>query len=119
MQVNLSSDNYSIISSGSTFLFGEDTDLTIEIAADNGFQFTIVMEFRVDNSSDYRVDTNFSENEIRLLCFNFQENGIGMKSPVNIGIIDGKEIYLLFWSYLDGEHGKKVRSVRYTIFLEK
>ena len=52
MQVNLSSDNYSIISNGTTFLFGEDKDLIIEVTADNGFQFTIVMEFFSKNNED-------------------------------------------------------------------
>ena len=119
MQVNLSSDNYSIISNGITFLFGEDKDLTIEVTADNGFQFKIVMEFKIDDNSESRIDTKFYENEIRMLCFNFQESGTGMKWPVKIGTIEGKEMYLIFWSYLDGEHEKKVRSVEYTIFLEK
>lgn len=119
MQVNLSSDNYNIISNGTTFLFGEDKDLKIEITADNGFQFTIVMEFRVDDSSNYRIDTKFSGNEIRLLCFNFEDSGTGMGWPVPIGTIEGKRMYLIFWSHLEGEPGKGARSVQYTIFLEK
>lgn len=119
MQVNLSSDNYYIISNGTSFLFGKDKDLTIEITADNGFQFTIAIEFKEEESGIYRIDKKNSENKIQLLCFNFEESGVGMREPVQIGTIEGKKMYLIFWSHLDGEYGKKVRSVQYTIFLEK
>ena len=117
MQVSLSSDNYNIISNGITFLFGKDKDLKIEVIADNGFQFTIIMEFKADSSGESRIDTKFFENEMKLLCFNFEDSGTGTKWPVKIGMIDGKGLYLIFWSYIQGENA--ARSVQYSIFLEK
>lgn len=118
MQTNLSSGNYNIISTGMTFLFGEDKDLKIEVTIDSGFRFAIIMEFRQDESDGYRIDGDFSGDVIRLLCYNFKDSGTGMCGPVKIGRIEGKDMFLMFWSYLDGDKGKKARSVKYTIFLE-
>ena len=72
MQVNLSSGECNIISTGMTFLFGEDKDLTIEVTADNGFQFKIVMEFKIDDNSESRIDTKFYENDKYI--YSFEEN---------------------------------------------
>ncbi|MBR4982103.1 MAG: hypothetical protein IKY94_06060 [Lachnospiraceae bacterium] len=119
MQVNLSSGECNIISTGTAFLFGEDKDFTIEIAADNGFQFTLKMEFKEDEQSESRIDGDFEEDIICLQCFNFRDNGTGMCWPVQIGVLGGKKLYLMFWSYLNGEKGKRARSIQYTIFCEK
>lgn len=120
MQVSLSSGEYKIISTGTTFLFGEDKDLTIDIAADDGFQFSVVMEFKEDGElGDSRVEGDCTENVLRLQCYNFSNSGTGSCWPTKIGMLDGKNIYLMFWSYLDGDREKRARRVQYTIFHEK
>ena len=84
MQVNLSSDNYSIISNGTTFLFGEDKDLIIEVTADNGFQFTLAMEFKTDDNSESRIDTKFYEKEICISVLVFFDILFDSYSPETI-----------------------------------
>lgn len=120
MQVDLSSGEYKIISTGTTFLFGEDKDLTIDIVADDGFQSSIVMEFKEeDEFGDTRIKGDCIENVLHLQCYNFSDSGTGTCWPTKIGVLDGKNIYLMFWSYLNGEKGKRARSVQYTIFCAK
>ena len=119
MQVSLSSGDCNIISTGMTFLFGEDRDLTIDIVADSGFQIKLIMEFKEDDQGEPRIDSDSDENIMHLQCFNFKDSGTGMCWPVQIGLIDGKKAYLMFWSYLNGDKEKRARSVRYTIFVEK
>ena len=54
-----------------------------------------------------------------LSCLNFQNNGTGLISPVKIAEIEGREMFLIFWSYLEGGGERKVRSVKYTLFYKK
>ena len=118
MQVDLSSGGYNIISSGMSFLFGEDKDFTINIAMDNGFRFTLMLEFKEDGQSESRIDGDFTEEKIHLQCFNFRDSGNGMCWPVQIGVLNEKKVYLMFWSYLNGDKGKNARSIQNTIFQE-
>lgn len=125
MQINLSSGNYKIVSSGQTFLFGLYEDLKITIMADNGFKFSVVLKFEVDlkNETDLygkqKIDKKIDGNIIILTCFNFDDEGTGLTKPISIAQIEGKEVFLMFWSYLEGSENGKVRSVKYTIFYER
>lgn len=119
MQVRLSSGEYNIVNSGQTFLFGEDKDLTIDIIANDNFEFSITLKFLKDTSGEQRIESEIIENAIIISCINFDDIGTGLISPVRIAAIDGKELYIMFWSYLKGQEEGKVRSVKYTIFYEK
>lgn len=116
MQISLSSGNYDIIASGQAFLFSKDSDFRIEIQANREQAFSITLNFIEDQSckQDIRVATN--GNGIMLTCINFQNTGSGTKEPVEVASIDGRKLYLTFWSYLEGAGS---RSVKYTIFNEK
>ncbi|MBO5209589.1 MAG: hypothetical protein J6B68_09645 [Lachnospiraceae bacterium] len=117
MQINLSSGMYSIVSSGQTFLFNLDENLKIDIIADNNSHFSIILEFRQDSCDDQKIDSKSDGNIITLTCFNFDDKGTGLAKPINIAQIDGKDVFLMFWSYAEGEEERKVRSVKYTIFM--
>lgn len=119
MKVALSSDGYSIVSSGQAFLFGSDKDLEIHVQADNGFEFGVILKFVTDDSERYRVDKSMDDNRITLTCVNFEDSGTGLSRPVRLARIDDKELFLMFWSYLEGADHGKVRSVKYTIFMQE
>ena len=119
MQVSLSSGGYDIIDSGHIFLFGEDKDLKMDITANNGFEISLILKFSKDTSNEQKIQKDISENTIILTCINFQNEGTGLATPVRIAAIDGKELYLMFWSYLEGKDEIKSRSVKYTLFYEK
>lgn len=118
MRVRLSSGNYSVIDSGQVFLFREEDELKIDIAAENGFAFSLILLFTKDASNQLKIDKTVEENRITVLCHNFLDQGTGLMAPVSLARIDGKELLLMFWSYLEGGD-QKVRSVKYTIFYEK
>ena len=119
MQISLSSGNYNVIDSRQVFLFREEDELKIDIAADNGFAFSLILLFTKDASNQRKIDKTVEENKITVSCHNFLDEGTGLMAPVSIARVDGKELLLMFWSYLEGQEGQKVRSVKYTIFYEK
>ncbi len=120
MQIALSSGNYDIIDSGQVFLFGEQEDLRIDVAINEEFSFSMIFKFTKDNSKEQQVKKIIEENTIIFSCFNFDDVGTGLSEPMSIAKIDNKEMFLLFWSYLEGTgQTGKVRSVKYTIFCEK
>lgn len=117
MQVYLSSGDYDIINSGYVFLFGKDEDLKIDIDAENGFKFALILKFRKDDSVEKKIEKEMIDQTIILSCINFRNNGTGLASPVNIATVNGKELYFMFWAYQEGED--EVRGIKYTLFYEK
>lgn len=118
VQIQLSSMGHDIVASGMAYLFDKDADLTMDIEADGGYRFRLVMKFEEDSDKEQGIEQNVRDNTIFLTCCNFIEAGTGLYEPVQIAIVNGKALFLVFWSYLDGtEKGKrKMRSVRYTLF---
>lgn len=119
MHVNLSSGGYDIVDSGQVFLFGEDKDLKIDIITDDHFQFSVVLKFYKNDLNEPKVEKEVVEQTIYLSCMNFDDMGTGLVAPFSVATLDGRELYLLFWSYLEGKAGEKVRSVKYTLFYER
>lgn len=120
MQVKLSSQNRKIISHGTVFLFDENGDLTLNIDAENSFELVLTINFAEDISQNRRIETDFSENHLRITCINFIASGTGLTGPLEIAIIDGKKFYFMFWAYLEGneENKTKARKVEYTLYSE-
>lgn len=120
MQITLSSGNYNIIDSGQVFLFNESEDLQMDVVADDNFAFSIIFKFIRDDSEEQSVDKKILENTIIFSCLNFDDIGTGFSEPMSIATVGGKEMFLMFWSYLEGMKEKgRVRSVKYTLFCEK
>ena len=120
MQITLSSGDYNIIDSGQVFLFDENEDFRIDVDAKNDFMFSIIFKFKTDATKQQQVDKIVMENSIVFTCLNFNDMGTGFTKPLSIAKIDEKEIFLMFWSYLEGAEGiGKTRSVKCTIFQEK
>ncbi|MBQ3515557.1 MAG: hypothetical protein IJA32_17475 [Lachnospiraceae bacterium] len=120
MQITLSSGNYNIIDSGQAFLFDENEDFRIDVDAKDDFKFSMIFKFMTDATKQQQVDKIVKENAIVFNCLNFNDLGTGFSKPMSIAKVDGKEMFLMLWSYLDGrEEIGKTRSVKYTIFQEK
>ena len=116
MQIQLSSGNYRIVDSGQAFLFDADADFKLHIRTDDQFAFSVVLKFENDASEGHRIEQCVDGNVITAICYNFADNGTGLQRPVPIAQIEGKDLFLMFWSYLEGEG--KVRSVKYTVFMD-
>ena len=120
MQITLSSGNYNIIDSGQVFLFGENEELKIDVAANDNFQFSMIVKFASDESNNQQIKKEVVESSIVFTCLNFNDMGTGFSKPLSIAKVDGKEMFFMFWSYLEGaEEAEKARSIKYTIFFEK
>lgn len=115
MQVKLSSGQKEILDHGTVFLFDENADLTLDITGDNSYNL------RNDSLQKQSIQTERLENCIEMTCVNFQSSGTGLRTPAKIAVVDGKEIYITFWSYLEGrgKNDKWVRKVEYTLFVEE
>lgn len=117
MQISLKSGNYKIIDSGQAFLFGDSNELKIDVKAENGFILSICLIFTNDDTDEQKINSEIRANDIILSCINFKESGTGLYQPVHVATIDGKELWFIFWSYLEGSLGSKIRSVKYTFFV--
>lgn len=118
MQVGLSSGGYDIISSGQVLLFGKEEEFKIDILAENGFRFQIVLKFMKDDTDHFRIEKKVVEHSIILDCYNFADTGTGMSRPSKVARIGERDVYFMFWSYLEGAEDRAARSVKYTIFMD-
>lgn len=118
MQISLSSGRYDIVKSGYTFLDDGENNLKIDILADDGFAFSVFLEFINDISQGRGVKITTMENTVNLSCMNFEDSGEGLASPVKLAVIDGRVLRLMFWSHVEGKKARH-RVVKYTIFHEK
>ena len=120
MEITLSSGNYKIIDSGQVFLFREDDEFRMDIDTNKDFVFSIIFKFLKSDIKEMKIDKQIDKNIITITCFNFEDLGTGFSSPMSIAKIEDKEMYLMLWSYLDGDSKSgRVRSIKYTFFLEK
>lgn len=120
MQVKLSSQNREIISHGTVFLFDENGDFTLNIDTEDSIKLVLTIDFAEDTSQEQRIETNISENHLEMTCINFKAAGTGLTVPLEIAVVEGKKIYFMFWSYLEGNEDKKskARKVEYTLYRE-
>ncbi|MBQ2983035.1 MAG: hypothetical protein IJD58_13115, partial [Lachnospiraceae bacterium] len=120
MEITLSSGDYKIIDSGQVFLFREDDEFRMDIDTNKDFVFSIIFKFLKSDIKEMKIDKQIDKNVITITCFNFEDLGTGFSSPMSIAKIEDKEMYLMLWSYLDGDSKSgRVRSIKYTFFLEK
>lgn len=120
MQVKLSSQQYEILDHGTVFLFAGNSDLTLDIIADDSFEFILSLNFTEDISRARSLETEILENRITLTCINFSSDGTGLTVPMELAVVNEKKIYFMFWTYLEGnEDGKpRARKVEYTLYSE-
>ena len=119
MQVYLSSGKYDIIASGEAFLFDYLGNLEIQICKDADPMIKLVLKFEEDESFERNIRTEVVDDSLAVTCVNFTGLGAGLKAPVHIADVDGKEVYFMFFSNCYGEKNSKVRSVKYSVFKEK
>ena len=74
------------------------------------------MNFTENESGKQDIQAETNGNKIMVTCLNFKSTGTGLKEPVKLAKVDGRDLYFVFWSYLEGEGS---RSVKYTFFAEK
>ena len=120
MITNIGTDKYHIIESNMILLFEKDANLTLSFKFDD-FLFDIKLIFNTDDSIEGGITKNVNGNKIEIKCTNFNNSlGTGTIKPIDIAIIDGKNLYIHFWSHLyTSEKDASVRKLEYTVFLER
>lgn len=119
MKVQLSSGNYNILASGETYLFSATDELLINLNDGENLDLKIRIRFLSDDSNRQRIESTVVDGCLVLSCFHFKDSGTGMTHPWRIANFEGKDIFILFWSYLDGQKEPRPRRIRYTIFQEQ
>ncbi len=121
MQIKMTSGGMKLLDHGTVFLAETNGDLRLNITADNAFAFTLVLQFEENDTETRKIETRVSKTKIELICKNFSADGTGLTKPIKLGVIDGKNMYFMFWSYLCGDDNGKVRprKVEYTIYSEQ
>ena len=119
MHINLSSGNYHIIASGSTFLYDPWGDLSISIEGNKQPFLSLVLKFSKDNETGPRIETTVEDDTLIVTCYQFSGAQDRLKSPTHIATINDKEISILFSSQFIGNKEQATRKVEYTIFAEK
>lgn len=121
MDVRKRSSNYDIIDSGIMFSFNINDGFVFEIDNGNNGILTISIDFFEDESNKQYINVDGTNGIFKMMCFNFLSSGTGTTTPVEIGKVNGKKVYLHFWVYLEGdvENVEKTRSIKYTFYIER
>lgn len=117
MELCMSTNGYKIIANGNVLLIEKNSEFTMYIKADNGFEFYVTLDFVQDEE---KKDRDFKKevigNKLIFKCINFSDAGAGTTEPLSIATVAGKEWFLHFWASQPIKNGP--RKVEYSI-LEK
>ena len=64
MQIDIFTDNYKIVDSGTVLLFNGNSDMKIELLTDSNFKFSIIIQFINDNQQNRALKKEVMENTI-------------------------------------------------------
>ena len=108
--LKLKSAGKDIIANGVAHTFDRD-NFEIEIR-----NLKIIFEFVTDGSGQKLEQKTVSETSLKLLVYNFDNIlGTGTISPIQIGTVSNKKLYLAFVVHCLSE--KSIRTITYTFFL--
>lgn len=120
MRIQMSSGNCDIVACNEVFLFDDSEELALHIYDDDDSYCCIALRFIQDESKKQRIEPEGGNDSLALTCYNFNSRfGAGLKTPVLVGESDGKNMYIMFWTKIQGSCEPYVRSVQFTIFRER
>lgn len=118
MVVNKSSGNYSVLDAGTMLAFNSSSNVELEIVMDSDFSFKLQLLFESNDSKQHDLKSSVNGDTVTLTCTNFDNPlGTGTKTPIELGLYQGKKIYFNFWVHSLGS--KTARKVSYTLYIEK
>lgn len=123
MITNISTDNYNVLESNIVYLPDEHSDLILHFRFEENFEFDFKFIFKSDSEdTNSRLERKQNENILEAICVNFDNIlGTGTSEPLSVATINGKQLYIHFWSFLLGnsEGKKRARKVEYTVLIER
>lgn len=122
MEVNMEfkflTNKQKIVESGSVILYNYDSDWTVNVKANDDFEFSIVVKFKVNPDEEKQIGRKVADNKVELTCVNFDNTmGSGTVVPIEIATINNKKLSLHLWVYSLGK--KEGRRLEYTFLLEE
>lgn len=72
MNIEISTGEYKVLTFGSVILFGEDSQMNMEITATSTFKFNIILKFSNDSEKKQRLEKTTSGNTITYTCQKLQ-----------------------------------------------
>lgn len=115
----ISSKGNNVIDTGTVFSFNAEADVDIIEQIDDVI-LTIRFKFQKNDQKKYQIDKKVDEanNLIELTCFNFENSlGTGTTSPIDLAMINKKNVTLHFWIFLLGSEEKAARKIDFTFFV--
>lgn len=123
MITNISTGKYIITESNVVYLTDKESDLILHFKVENDFEFDFKFTFVTDSEdTSLRLQRKIDGNVSEVICTNFNNPfGTGTTEPLELANIDGKKLYIQFWSFLlgSGQKEKQTRKVEYTVLLER
>ncbi|WP_295356443.1 DUF6864 domain-containing function [uncultured Succiniclasticum sp.] len=120
VSIQKKSSVYDIVDSGTAFNYLNDDSVKLDIELNGEFAFSIEFLFPKGDKgkSDLKVDYDSTKKLIKFACFGFDNSlGTGTKQPIEIGIFNGKKLFIHFWIYSLGE--SQVKKLEYCFFMER
>ena len=115
-------DGYEILENDTVLLPRKVSNLRLHFKFEE-FEFDFQMQFIVNEENpEQNLKLKIEGTLIRVECTNFNNPlGTGTIEPIEIATIDGKKLFIHFWSYLFGNEEKKQRTrrVEYTVLIER
>ena len=117
----LSTDKYIVLDSRTIMMDAQDVPLIIPIMYENECQGYIKVIFEVDKSTnviDGVIGTKGNDDLYIIRCINFGYENLGYTELINIGKLNGMDIYIRICSgFIDNI--SHLREVTYVIFMNK
>ena len=119
---SISTDNYVVKDSNSVYLWDAQSNLTLHFEI-NAFKFDLMFVFETNMEKETNeLVRSVNEDTIEIKCINFNNPfGSGTFIPIELATIEGKKLYIHFWTFLLGEStkNKTSRKVEYTFLVER
>lgn len=118
----VSSGNLEVIDSGMVLSYDPTQSIEIREKFNDTFTITICFIFEMDESEkqDLQIKSDPATNTIRYFCRNFNNPlGTGTSTPIEIGSIEYKKMFINFWITAIGGKNMRTRKLEYTIWKEK
>lgn len=112
------SGNYKIIDSGNIITFDENSGVDLIIKPNATFSFKVSINFEEnDGERDIIKAVDEKNNEIKIKCINFGL-GAGTIEPLELATSKGKKVFFHLWVEKIAAN-KYIRSIQYTVFVER
>ena len=118
MEINIFTEEYEVIKSGTVLNAGSLDKITLEVSMSENFKFSIAICFAEDDTKEKNLTVKIDNEKIVFTCTNFNNSvGTGLNRPIEIAQLSGKKVYFCFWVYALNEKSNK--RIDYTFFKEK